>query len=465
MQFHILSFEGVDAYARAGGLATRIDGLTEALATAGIETHLWFVGDPGLAAYERRGSLHLHRWCQGISKHRPGGVYDGDHEKAADYGATLPTHLVQEFLLPHLKTGGQAVVMAEEWQTVDAVLHLDSLLGKHGARNNVSVFWNANNAFGFEGIDWQRLAGAATITAVSRYMRHRMNDFGVDAIVIPNGLSPDAYESPDKPGVQALRQATRGRVTLAKMARWDPDKCWLGTVDMVAELKRRGWRPLLVARGGSEPHGREVIAAIQNAGLRLAERSILEPGPVGLVDALQDIDDIDVVSLTSHVDPQARRVMFRAVDAVLANSVVEPFGLVGLETMAVGGIACTGCTGEDYAISGRNALVLQTSDPKEFMSLYRRLRDEPTELAAMRRAGKTTAHQYAWPDIIRRNLLPRIALAWSSKEPASIGARLQKSLRPQTSRRIPSASRPSTGSSPSVSESAAPVAARSAGSA
>ena len=34
LQFHILSFEGPDEYARAGGIASRITGLSEALARA-----------------------------------------------------------------------------------------------------------------------------------------------------------------------------------------------------------------------------------------------------------------------------------------------------------------------------------------------------------------------------------------------------------------------------------------------
>ena len=29
MEFHVLSFEGVDSYSRAGGLATRVEGLTD----------------------------------------------------------------------------------------------------------------------------------------------------------------------------------------------------------------------------------------------------------------------------------------------------------------------------------------------------------------------------------------------------------------------------------------------------
>jgi hypothetical protein len=77
-QFHILSFEGPDGYARAGGIASRISGLSEALAEAGFETHLWFVGDPELLGHENRGQLWWHRWCQWISHYHPAGVYDGE---------------------------------------------------------------------------------------------------------------------------------------------------------------------------------------------------------------------------------------------------------------------------------------------------------------------------------------------------------------------------------------------------
>jgi hypothetical protein len=49
VQFHVLSFEGPDGYSRAGGIASRVCGLTESLAHLGFETHLWFIGDPDLA--------------------------------------------------------------------------------------------------------------------------------------------------------------------------------------------------------------------------------------------------------------------------------------------------------------------------------------------------------------------------------------------------------------------------------
>jgi glycosyltransferase involved in cell wall biosynthesis len=102
------------------------------------------------------------------------------------------------------------------------------------------------------------------------------------------------------------------------------------------------------------------------------------------------------------------------VDAVLANSGHEPFGLVGLEAMAVGGLACTGCSGEDYAQAGQNALVLETDDPREFVGLFRRVRSDPEHQRALRRAARATARRYAWRDVVEGVLLPRVELSGSS---------------------------------------------------
>jgi glycosyltransferase involved in cell wall biosynthesis len=411
MQFHVLSFEGPDGYARAGGLASRVEGLTTALSGLGFETHLWFVGDPRLPGHEVRGLLHLHRWCQWISAFHPGGVYDGEEGKHRDYAASLPPHLWDHVLRAHLARGGNAVVLAEEWQTVDALLHLDAKLRGEGARERVSLLWNANNTFGFDRIPWDPLSRAATLTTVSRYMKHLMRDLGVDALAIPNGLAPDAFDAPDAEGVAELRRRFRDRTVLVKMARFDPDKRWLLAVETVAELKGQGWRPLLVARGGSEPHGAEVLGAARAAGLRVGERRAARAGVRGLLEALDDLGDVDVVQLHSYVDPEARRTLFRGADVVLANSHHEPFGLVGLEAMAAGGLACTGISGEDYAVPGQNAIVLQTADPREFIGLFGRLRARPGEEDAVRRAGQRTSLGYAWAEVLRRNLLPRLELA------------------------------------------------------
>jgi len=272
-QFHLLSFEGPDPYARIGGLETRVSGLCEALVNAGHETHLWFIGEPGLPGYEYRDGLHLHRFCQWISAYHPKGVYDGEYNKVPDYAASVPPVLMRDWVLPHIAQGRNAVVMAEEWHTADAVLHLDFLLRSSGQRQQVRTFWNANNVFGFDHIDWNRMRNAASVTTVSRYMRQLMQAMNIEAVVLPNGLSPDVYLAPNREAVQHMRAAFRGRTAITKMARWDPDKNWLGSVRLVAELKRLGHKPLLIARGGREAHGAEVLREMAAFGLRVAPRA------------------------------------------------------------------------------------------------------------------------------------------------------------------------------------------------
>jgi glycosyltransferase involved in cell wall biosynthesis len=410
IQFHILSFEGPDAYSQAGGIASRITGLTQNLAAAGFETHLWFVGAPDLPGHETHDQLRLHRWCQWISQYHPEGVYAGEEGKRADYVTSLPPFLFREVLQPHLQQGGQAVVLAEEWHTVDAVLHLDWLLKIAGMRPQVTILWNANNTFSFHRINWTRLAEAAVITTVSRYMKHSMKSFGIDPLAIPNGLSADAFAPPQQSAVTEFRFRLRHRTVLTKMARWDPDKRWLLAIDTIGLMKRQGWQPLLIARGGLEPHGMEVLQAAAAAGLRVVERLFPRPGVQGLLPALDELQGVDIVNLRSPIDPESRRVLFRGSAAVLANSGHEPFGLVGLETMAAGGVACTGCSGEDYAVPGQNALVLETMDPWEFVGLFSALRNNPGRERALRQNGQRTAKQYAWPQIIQQNLLPRLRL-------------------------------------------------------
>lgn len=406
LQFHILSFEGPDPYSRAGGIASRINGLAQSLADGGFETHLWFVGDPHLPGHEQIGNLHIHRWCQWLSAHHPGGVYDGEERKADDYAKSLPPHLVREHIMAHARKGGRVAVLAEEWHTAHAVLHLDWLLTRAGIRDNVHILWNANNTFGFNLIDFDRLNEASTITTVSRYMKYRMRPLGIDPLVIPNGLEADAFVAPEREALVEMHSRFIDRPLLVKMARFDPDKRWTLAIDTLAELKRRGHRPLLVARGGMEAHGHEVLQRAVAQGLRIAERKFTQAGPGGLLGALHNTDDVDVVLLGSHVDPDARRVLFRAANAVLANSGHEPFGLVGLEVMAAGGVACTGCSGEDYAVPGQNALVLETNDPQEFVRLFERL--SPADEESIRHSGRVTAQQYVWERVVDRALLPRV---------------------------------------------------------
>jgi len=108
----------------------------------------------------------------------------------------------------------------------------------------------------------------------------------------------------------------------------------------------------------------------------------------------------DVVFLDFFVDEKALRSLYAAADGVLANSEREPFGLVGLEVMASGGLAYVGRTGEDYAVPFGNAIVVQSDDPRELLTSYLMLRERPELARSIRTDGRATAKRFAWPRIL-----------------------------------------------------------------
>src|ERR1044071_6719067 len=128
--FVLLSFEGPDPYAMAGGLGSRISGLACALAEEGYESHLFFIGAPDLPGHEiaYEGKLHLHRWCQWISQYHPGGVYDGEESKLADWNVSLPAWTAENLFRSLLEQHRPVVVLAEEWHTSWSIVYLQRLV-------------------------------------------------------------------------------------------------------------------------------------------------------------------------------------------------------------------------------------------------------------------------------------------------------------------------------------------------
>ncbi|HZK48410.1 MAG TPA: glycosyltransferase, partial [Thermoleophilia bacterium] len=100
--------------------------------------------------------------------------------------------------------------------------------------------------------------------------------------------------------------------------------------------------------------------------------------------------------------------LYAGSDAVLANSGHEPFGLVGLEVMAVGGLAFVGSTGEDYAVPYLNAVVLDSDDPMEISVALEYLRMHPEVAERIRAEAQQTARSFSWSTIIEDTLLGKL---------------------------------------------------------
>ncbi len=398
--FVIVSFEGRDPYSLAGGLGVRVTNLSETLADMGFPVHIFFIGDPKLPGEEvcRGGRLVLHRWCQWISQYHPNGVYDGEEDKLSDFNRSLPAYIVEHIAAPAIFQGKLVAILGEEWQTAGAMCRISDLLYQRDLRDKAILFWNANNTLSFNRIDWGRLNLTTRITTVSRYMKHIMWGMGLNPLVVPNGIPKRLLEPVDADKVQQLRRCLSidGGTVLAKVARWDPDKRWHMAVESVARLKQRGMRAVLLARGGMEPHGLEVLGRARSLGLTVCEARADGNSIDSYFYALQSSCQADVIDIKFHLPQDFLRIIYRASDAVLANSGHEPFGIVGLETMAAGGIAFTGSTGEDYAIPYHNAFVLETSDPREIEGYLMHLQEYPEEGSRIRTEARRTAAYFTW---------------------------------------------------------------------
>jgi glycosyltransferase involved in cell wall biosynthesis len=405
--FVVLSFEGPDVYARAGGLGVRVTELSRALADAGYPVHLLFVGDPELPGHESHGMLTLHRWCQWISAYHPEGVYSGEEGKWRDFSASTVDFVVDELIRPAVQQGHRVVVLSEEWHTADALCRIGDRLWETALRRHTVLLWNANNTMGFDRIDWPRLNFATTITTVSRYMKHIMWTFGVDPLVIPNGIPTRWLDAPPDESAEDMRQQLGDGPILVKVARFDPDKRWKLALETVAQLKTADRPARLVARGGVEAHASEVFDHARALGLSVRDVNVKERGSHHLAEALGAVDDADVLNVTSFIAPEDLRVLYRAADGVLANSGREPFGLVGLEAMAAGGTAFTGNTGEEYARHLENAVVLDTADPAEAAWYVAYLADRPSEQVRLRTEARATARHFTW-DRVLDQLLARV---------------------------------------------------------
>ncbi|HYZ15492.1 MAG TPA: glycosyltransferase family 4 protein [Candidatus Acidoferrum sp.] len=395
-QVAILSFEGPDRYSSIGGLGTRVTQLARALGAAGHRVDLIFVGDPHAKPVEESDpGVTLRRWSQWISAQHPRNAYDGEAGKVHDWEVSLPPWIVDELLVPAKARGERALVICEEWQTANVAIAIDRLARERGVRGNLTLMWNANNTYGFDRIHWPTLSRAAAITAVSKYMKFELAQWGVHALVIPNGLDPSLLAGADPKRVSAIKAALGDGPTYVKVGRFDPDKNWLQAIDAIADLRERGVPARLVVRGGREPYGDVVLGRARERQLAV-ERFAYEGSDWREFARLLSFVDTPIVHVRAFLDEPTLYALYAAADAVLANSGKEPFGLVGLEVMAAGGIAVCGATGEEYAEPFVNAIVCDTSDGRELAAYLQALFNDKKLGEELRAHGVQTAARYTW---------------------------------------------------------------------
>ncbi|MDH5695213.1 MAG: glycosyltransferase family 4 protein [Dehalococcoidia bacterium] len=414
--FVVLSFEGPDVYSMAGGLGSRISHLTNNLAEMGFQVHHIFIGDPEMEGMEacKEGKLVLHRWCQWISQYHPGGVYDGEEGKLYDFNQSVPTFVAHELATSAISQGKLVAILGEEWHTAEAMCCISDLLYYSGLHDKTLMFWNANNTYGFERINWQRLGYATTITTVSKYMKQIMLKMGINPLVIPNGIPKAILSKVDERNVSRLKGMVQADLTLSKVARWHPDKGWKPAIRAIDILKKSGLKPVLFARGGSGSYGMKISHRPRLAGIMVKDilldgdleecyrQALFKEDFTPYFEAISKGGQGDIINLLFPIPSSFLQVIYKASDVVLANSIREPFGLVGLEAMATGAVVFTGCSGEDYATHMYNAIVLDTFSAEEITFYIDYLHMHPERRKAISSAARRTAEQWTWEEVAKR---------------------------------------------------------------
>lgn len=235
------------------------------------------------------------------------------------------------------------MILAEEWHTADALIRLSDQLHEVRLRPRCVLFWNANNTMSFHRVDWPRLSFVAQITTVSRYMKHLMWKMGLNPLVIPNGIPARLLQPVDPGMIDSLRRVLRAdsdTMILFKAGRFDPAERWLMAVEAAAQFKARGLKVVFPLRGGIEEHGEEVLAHAVALGLSVTD---VHGDPQTWDDVLALLSEApraEVYNLRFFLPQTYLRPFYATADAVLAASGHEPFGLMGLEAMAAGGLVC-----------------------------------------------------------------------------------------------------------------------------
>jgi glycosyltransferase involved in cell wall biosynthesis len=230
-------------------------------------------------------------------------------------------------------------------------------------------------------------------------MKHLMQRFGVDPLVIPNGIPADLLQPVPEKQIGRLRTALgvgARTIFLFKAGRFDPAKQWITAVEASARLRELGYHVVFPLRGGIEPHGGEVLRYGRERGLRVKDVAGTPASWDDVLTQLRAAGPADLYNLQFFLPQSWLRPFYAAADAVLAMSGHEPFGLVGLEAMAAGGLVFTGATGEEYTMGGQAAVVLDTHGAEEIVIRLLDLRAQPDRIRLIRQAARRRAAYATW---------------------------------------------------------------------
>ena len=232
------------------------------------------------------------------------------------------------------------------------------------------------------------------VLVVSEPWRRRLlDDYGVDAAVVTNGVRVERFAAPGPPGERDRLRARVGatdRHLFLTVGGIEPRKGSRYLVEALGLLKESPGRDVMLAVVGGHSfqdyraYRDEVLGSLDRHGLRLG-------------------DDVVLVGTVPDAELPG---WFGAADGFVFPSVSEGWGLVVLEALAAGlpVVASDIEVFKEFLTPEVDAVLTAVANPASLAAGMARVRDEPDLVQRLRANGAATAGRYSWASTARRHM-------------------------------------------------------------
>lgn len=200
-------------------------------------------------------------------------------------------------------------------------------------------------------------------TCVSKWVSQMLARWNCPSETIPNGVDTTFFY-PEKPSQLGSASPSGTPITILTQLREDPQGGWRLASSVLARIRALKPEIRVIGVGNLVDH--------PDLAPHLSERH-------------------------PHADRKAMRALYRRADVFLDCSMVQGFGLMGLEAMASGLAVVTGTTGgiTEYANSS-NSMMVDLGNESGFVDSILALQHDPKLLASLQQKGFATAQGFDW---------------------------------------------------------------------
>lgn len=368
-----------------GGLGRHVYHLATSLAMQGAKVHVVTKDHPGTPEYEESEGVHVYR----VVRYPP----DIPQEEWVSWTLQFNVALMEKSvaLINDLKNIN--IIHAHDW----LVAHAASSL-KHAYRIPVVATVHATEFGRHQGhlpgpmnklihqIEWWLTFESVRTICCSRYMRDQITDIfqlpedKVD--IIPNGIDADSFRHEISVDLYRKKYVAKGDKLVFFVGRLVYEKGVQTVIEAMPIILRKIPNVTFVV-AGSGPHVNQLKSLVIDLGLE------------------------GKVKFTGHIDTDALFAFYKTADLTVVPSLYEPFGMVVLESMAMGTPTIVADTGglSEIVVHEETGLKFEPGNPESLATaMLRILTDQELVNRLTDDAMAYLGEQFNWDRIAKRTL-------------------------------------------------------------